>query len=277
MCGSVQASLWRLSPSEEKVPLSLMMGYSCITALLCLSCGLLVSSYKIEAHEWDKLILTHQWPQTFCSMESCETNLTYWTIHGLWTNKGNMCNSSWHFNESQIQDLLPEMRKWWPDLLSSGPSATFWKHEWTKHGTCAAKEEAMNSEHKYFSKALDLYHKLDLSGVLTQAGIVPGENPYSLEKIEGVIVSVYSAKPKIQCTHLNGQMEQALGQIEICFDRAFQLTDCEGHEADVWGGLNDVLAYELDEWGGFGVCNSSMPVVYPPYKSAKQRGGGYLP
>lgn len=75
---------------------------------------------------------------------------------------------------------------------------------------------------------------------------------------------------------LQGQMEQTLGQIEICFNRAFQLTDCEEHEADAWGGLNDVLAYELDEWGGFGVCNSSMPVVYPPYKSAKQMGDRYL-
>lgn len=36
------------------------------------------------------------------------------------------------------------------------------KYEWHKHGTCAAKAESLNSQHKYFSKALELYHKLDL-------------------------------------------------------------------------------------------------------------------
>jgi len=37
------------------------------------------------------------------------------------------------------------------------------KYEWQKHGTCAAKAESLNSEHKYFSKALELYHKFDLN------------------------------------------------------------------------------------------------------------------
>lgn len=38
----------------------------------------------------------------------------------------------------------------------------FRKYEWKKHGTCAAKAISLNSQHKYFSKALDLYHTLDL-------------------------------------------------------------------------------------------------------------------
>lgn len=41
------------------------------------------------------------------------------------------------------------------------------KYEWHKHGTCAAKAESLNSQHKYFSKALELYHKLDLSRCTT--------------------------------------------------------------------------------------------------------------
>lgn len=38
----------------------------------------------------------------------------------------------------------------------------FRKYEWKKHGTCAAKASSLNSQHKYFSKALELYHTLDL-------------------------------------------------------------------------------------------------------------------
>ncbi len=37
------------------------------------------------------------------------------------------------------------------------------EYEWTKHGTCAAKAESLNSQHKYFSKALELYQKYDLN------------------------------------------------------------------------------------------------------------------
>lgn len=40
----------------------------------------------------------------------------------------------------------------------------FRKHEWTKHGTCAAKAEVLDTQRKYFGKSLELYHKLDLDG-----------------------------------------------------------------------------------------------------------------
>lgn len=98
------------------------------------------------------------------------------------------------------QDLLPDMEKSWPDLLAP-TSDKFWysfqiidlkrwyifdvvrlemmirnvvptrwvlcsfrKYEWFKHGTCAAQAASLNSQHKYFSKALELYHKVDLDG-----------------------------------------------------------------------------------------------------------------
>lgn len=37
------------------------------------------------------------------------------------------------------------------------------KHEWDKHGTCAAQVDALNSEKKYFGKSLDLYRQIDLN------------------------------------------------------------------------------------------------------------------
>ncbi|CAB1312933.1 unnamed protein product, partial [Coregonus sp. 'balchen'] len=41
-------------------------------------------------HMWSKLILTHHWPSTFCSMEHCHSKFDYWTLHGLWVMK--KCN-----------------------------------------------------------------------------------------------------------------------------------------------------------------------------------------
>ncbi|KAL3065338.1 hypothetical protein OYC64_015503 [Pagothenia borchgrevinki] len=236
----------------------------CSLLLLCLA-AYLSSSYVISPpHMWTKLILTHHWPSTFCGMEHpvCHPNISYWTLHGLWPDKGIDCNSSWHFNSSEIEDLLPDMKKSWPDLLS--PMSTgFWKYEWHKHGTCAAKAESLDSQHKYFSKALELYHKLDLDSILTKFDIIPSENYYKLSQIEGVIENFYSVKPKIQCVHPSKNAGfQILGQIEICFNSDFTLLDCEKHLTTTpKGHLDNHIA--VHKTSGFSVCDQDVPVYYP--------------
>ncbi|KAI3377098.1 hypothetical protein L3Q82_000297 [Scortum barcoo] len=142
-----------------------------------------------------------------------------------WPDKGIDCNSSWHFNSSEIEDLLPDMKRSWPDLLNPS-SVRFWKYEWYKHGTCAAKADSLDSQHKYFSKALELYHKLDLDSILKKFDITPSEKYYSFSQIEGVIENFYGVKPKIQCVHPSKNADaQILGQIEICFNPDFTLLD----------------------------------------------------
>ncbi|XP_034535922.1 ribonuclease T2 [Notolabrus celidotus] len=243
----------------------------CSPLLLCLA-AVLSSAYVIthphhhhHHHEddsiWTKLILTHHWPNTFCSMEHCKPNISYWTLHGLWPDKGIDCNSSWHFNSSKIEDLLPDMRKSWPDLLKP-TSSEFWKYEWHKHGTCAAKADSLNSQHKYFSKALELYHKVDLDRVLKKYNITPSEDYYKLSQIEDAIEKSYNAKPKIQCVHQSRRDDvQVLGQIEICFGSDFTLLDCERHFAIDTNG-NDLM--DVDRPSGFSVCQHDVPVYYPP-------------
>ncbi|XP_026234839.1 ribonuclease T2 [Anabas testudineus] len=214
------------------------------------------SAFVISSPQmWTKLILTQQWPSTFCSMQHCHSNISYWTLHGLWPDTGAFCNSSWHFNASEIQDLLPDMKKSWPDL--EHPSSTgFWKYEWHKHGTCAAKAASLNSQHKYFSKALELYHKVDLNGLLTKSGIVPSKNYYSFSQIEQVIDNFYGVKCKIQCVHQSKNADfQSLGQIEICFDPDFTLLDCEKQKSE--GDLGN-------KGSDLSVCDHNTPVYYPP-------------
>ncbi|XP_019751410.1 ribonuclease T2 isoform X1 [Hippocampus comes] len=218
--------------------------------LLCLAA---VSAFAMSPpHMWTKLILTHHWPNTFCSIESCHhPNISYWTLHGFWPDKGNLCNASWHFNSSEIEDLLPDMERSWPDLLKPASSG-FWKYEWYKHGTCAAKAPALNSQHKYFGKALELYHKVDLDSMLRKFDIIPSANYYKLSQIEGVIENFYGVTPKIQCVHPAENTDvQVLGQIEICFSPDFSLLDCEK---------------EISSAGAsaFSVCDPDVLVYYPP-------------
>ncbi|KAK1891803.1 Ribonuclease T2 [Dissostichus eleginoides] len=198
----------------------------CSLLLLCLA-AYLSSSYVISPpHMWTKLILTHHWPSTFCGMEHpvCHPNISCWTLHGLWPDKGIDCNSSWHFNSSEIEDLLPDMKKSWPDLLS--PTST---------GFC----------------------------ILTKFDIIPSKNYYKLSQIEGVIENFYSVKPKIQCVHPSKNAGfQILGQIEICFNSDFTLLDCEKHLTTTpKGHLDNHIA--VDKTSGFSVCDQDVPVYYP--------------
>ncbi|KAB0405939.1 hypothetical protein E2I00_012946 [Balaenoptera physalus] len=61
------------------------------------------------------------------------------------------------------------MKIYWPDLLHPSPNRSLhlWKHEWEKHGTCAAQLEALNSQKKYFGKSLDLSKELALNRWVT--------------------------------------------------------------------------------------------------------------
>ncbi|KAM6943606.1 ribonuclease T2 [Xenentodon cancila] len=234
-------------------------------AVLILAAALSSAVVISPPQMWTKLMLSHHWPSTFCSPEHCHPNISYWTLHGLWPDKGIDCNSSWHFNSSQIEDLLPDMQRSWPDLLRPS-SAGFWKYEWHKHGTCAAKAPSLNSQHKYFGKALELYHKLDLSSILRKFDIVPSEKYYTFAQIEAAIENVCGTKPKIQCVHpVKNADVQTLGQIEICFDTDFNLLDCE--KEVTLGTISKgtiVPPTGVDKASAFSVCDHDMPVYYPP-------------
>lgn len=226
---------------------------SCSPLLVCLAAAMTSAFVISPPHMWTKLILTQHWPITFCSMEQCHPNISNWVLHGLWPDKGNDCNSSWHFNSTEIEDLLPDMQKSWPDLLKP-QSSSFWKYEWHKHGTCAARAESLNSQHKYFSKALELYHKLDLNGILQKFEILPSEKYYNFSQIEAAIENFYGVTPKIQCAHPQNADFQILGQIEICFQPDFSLLDCERH----------LSSEGVEKGSGFMVCDHDRPVYYPP-------------
>ncbi|KAJ8013715.1 hypothetical protein DPEC_G00032660 [Dallia pectoralis] len=235
-----------------------------LVVLLCLGYGMMTSSFRAAPpHMWRNLILTHHWPNTFCSEEHCHSTFDYWTLHGLWPDVGQECNSSWHFNVTLIQDILPDMFKSWPDLKKP-TSSEFWKYEWQKHGTCAAKAESLNSQLKYFGKALELYHKLDLDGVLKRADVVPSETLYTFDQIEGALHNFYNVEPKIQCNFPKGKNMQLLGQIEICFNSEFQLEDCVHADRD--NHIDNHIDFLNVKGTGLRVCEPSTPVYYPPMK-----------
>ncbi|KAK8374574.1 hypothetical protein O3P69_010980 [Scylla paramamosain] len=123
-----------------------------------------------EKVTWDVLIFTQQWPITSCisHMEhdpgaSCNLfpNMTSWTVHGIWpTTLGtigpNFCNKSWHFQEKEIIAIEPYLIKYWGNIYAEDSRTSLWKHEWLKHGTCAAQLPQLNTQKKYFEKAMKI-------------------------------------------------------------------------------------------------------------------------
>uniref|UniRef100_A0A2K6LZX0 Ribonuclease T2 n=1 Tax=Rhinopithecus bieti TaxID=61621 RepID=A0A2K6LZX0_RHIBE len=237
-------------------------------ALLCLGGA---DKRLRDNHEWKKLIMVQHWPETVCEeiQNDCRDPPDYWTIHGLWPDKSEGCNRSWPFNLEEIKDLLPEMKAYWPDVIHSFPNRSrFWKHEWEKHGTCAAQVDALNSQKKYFGRSLELYRELDLNSVLLKLGIKPSINYYQVADFKDALARVYGVIPKIQCLPPSQDEEvQTVGQIELCLTKQDQqLQNCTEPGSSPW------LADGDAESRGLRVCEDG-PVFYPHLKDQETQDG----
>ncbi|XP_032693099.1 ribonuclease T2 isoform X2 [Lontra canadensis] len=231
---------------------------SSLCLALCCRGGARGSPTSSDSHEWKKLIMVHHWPVTVCKEveKDCRDPPDYWTIHGLWPDRAEECNGSWPFHFEEIKDLLPEMKMYWPDVIHPLNHSHFWKHEWEKHGTCAAQLDALNSQKKYFGGSLGLYEKLELNSILQKLGIKPSINYYQISDIKDALASMYGVVPKVQCLPpKQGEEVQTIGQIELCFTKDLRLRNCTepgelGESGRAWG-------------PGLEVCEDG-PAFYPP-------------
>ncbi|NP_001351883.1 ribonuclease T2-A isoform 4 [Mus musculus] len=157
------------------------------------------------------------------------------------------------------------MKIYWPDVIHrSSNRSQFWKHEWVKHGTCAAQVDALNSEKKYFGKSLDLYKQIDLNSVLQKFGIKPSINYYQLADFKDALTRIYGVVPKIQCLMPEqGESVQTVGQIELCFTKEdLHLRNCTEPGEQLSSRQEAWLAMEASTHGMM-VCEDG-PIFYPP-------------
>ncbi|XP_029159421.1 ribonuclease Oy isoform X2 [Nylanderia fulva] len=196
--------------------------YIFLLSLLCITHG---KQFE-KSNDFDVLIFTQLWPMTACFIwkENSEKHSCLlpkrdeWTIHGIWPTKYNtkgpeFCNSSLPFNASALAPLQDELKENWIDIQNGSEPYTFWKHEWNKHGTCAVVIKALNNEYKYFQEGLKLHDTYNMINVLAKANVLPGQK----YMIETMLTGIQKKTGELY-----------VSEIRLCFDKALQLTDCDG-------------------------------------------------
>ncbi|MCR9136236.1 MAG: T2 family ribonuclease [Alphaproteobacteria bacterium] len=195
-----------------------------------------------QCSRFSSYTLSMEWPQTFCRKETNRADcvvpeaVTGWTVHGLWPTDGETneditrCEGP-AYSESAVSNLVQERSIYWPDLLSwRGESNSqrdddensdgFWIHEWAKHGVCAlACDPNVTSEADYFSLAMNIVKELDVSQVLSDAGIEPSDTvSVSTQKIVSTLQNAVGAKPAIACYTDDDSGSTYLSEIRFCVD-----------------------------------------------------------
>ncbi|XP_071834142.1 ribonuclease T2-like isoform X2 [Apostichopus japonicus] len=191
---------------------------------------------------WDFLILAVQWPQSFCYelldlkyTNACKVpaEATKWTLHGLWPTKYNgddvfNCNTTYPFNETEIQDLMTDLQAHWPDVLD--PDGTkLWAHEWNKHGTCAGILPELDGEHNYFSKTMQILESFKFDSIFKANHVEPSATKiYKADNFTEAISKSLGFEPVLQCYTTINETEQTtfIEEVEICLNKTFQVIQC---------------------------------------------------
>nr|XP_014348675.1 PREDICTED: ribonuclease T2-like isoform X2 [Latimeria chalumnae] len=110
------------------------------TLLVLLVSGLILASreeenmYEEEEQkfcEWKCIKLVQSWPGTFCVVLqkkficTIPETIKTWTIHGLWPNHEENCCKCWHVFPSDLEELQPDLSRYWPTLLQKS-NFSFW-------------------------------------------------------------------------------------------------------------------------------------------------------
>jgi len=143
------------------------------------------------------------------------------TIHGLWPNRldgswPQYCNDTARFAPKAVAGLKPRLAAAWP-AFGDGGDVGFWRHEWLRHGTCAAGALAVN-ETAYFEAALDLNDRLPLLAPLEAAGIHPSN---TVARPHSVVVAALKAglgvTPAVHCGA--GAGGSKVTEVWVCVDK----------------------------------------------------------
>lgn len=113
------------------------------------------------------------------------------------------CNNQTSFNLNALDTIIPELKNRWTEIkgsktYSKNNEGGLWRHEWSKHGTCALSLPSLNSELKYFKQGLDWSKNYTLSDLLDKGGIKPN-GTYPVNQFWHTLKQELGKNPRIDC------------------------------------------------------------------------------
>lgn len=185
-----------------------------------------------------------------------------WTIHGIWPTKLHtigpaFCNKSATFDFKTLAPIESQLEQFWLNIEKGTPLDSLWRHEWQKHGTCAAQLPQLDTENKYFGQGLAWIQQYSMSSLLSQANIYPG-SAYPLDQFSKALRLMLNTTPAIGCVKDHATGTEYLFEIKICFGKDFKLTDCDGIVGfrgtdKSWRAAGDIITN----------CDSTKMIEYP--------------
>jgi len=231
----------------------------CVTFVACR----FISSHEVNKidpipqanTEWDFILYTTRWPAAVANGNSVPTNVTGFSLHGLWPNRNDTtwpqyCTNQ-QFDLKPIESLYSTLVEVWYDFEHPYDPSDFWSHEYEKHGTCAESDPLMASEYQFFSTAIKLSQNMfPLVEVLAKGGIVPSDSKlYNLNTFQQVIQNGIGAFPLMTCSQdYEGNVQ--VDRIQFCVSKSLQLYTC-----------NSAVTNKIIENGNCGSGTISFPPI----------------
>jgi ribonuclease T2 len=167
---------------------------------------------------------------------------------------------------NQISSIESDMVEKWINIEKGTPLDGLWKHEWEKHGTCAAQHiPQLDTELKYFKQGLDFLDRFSITKLLSSTFVKPSlDATYKLEEIHGALVQSLDNNFAIVCERDKKTKREFLFEIRICFDKNLELHSCEGivmDDGDDPDPFDDIITN----------CNKDQEIAYPSSMWLQQR------
>jgi ribonuclease T2 len=182
-------------------------------------------------NNYDYFLFETEWKPTNCKFMNCPSGYSgeAFNIHGLWPERSDgsypsNCGTG-HFSVSS--SLEAEMSQHW--ISDSEPNASFWEHEWSKHGTCVSASE---TSEEYCNSVIQLFLTVSPQSLLASHGITPSNTiAYPVSSIK----EAFSAAVNISC-HCNNNVCYFLN-LEICVDKTLGLINCPAKSSNCGNAL----------------------------------------
>ncbi|KAF8759412.1 hypothetical protein HU200_010459 [Digitaria exilis] len=194
------------------------------TITLCLILGLLAAANAVP---FDFFYLVLKWPGSSCTVSDgkcCVPKdggypaedflVESFQPFDVSINKPLVsCRNSEPFDIDKLDPIENSINNYWSNIACP-PSSTVstLKSAWKSYGVCSRLEQL-----DYFKAALELRTQADVLGALTDQGIMPVLDMYSLDKIKWAVKQKLGVTPGVLCN--DGPFaKQHLDKVYICVD-----------------------------------------------------------